>query len=222
MRQRTGLRPTRGLTLLEVVVALGVMVVMILGFASMTTVSVTATRSAKPTMLAQEAAWRLAERMQAVTVTTALSSYWTSCNKQVINGLTYAVDGGGLDEILNGSTLTGAPKGLLAYYKNGGVTPLEDKGGLMGMPLDGFKPLRVRLLNETQYKAVWGLANDADCDLNTDSSGLDNSDIVTTAGWPNSPAYKMYPVLIEVHWSEGTQSRKYQLKTIIANREQMD
>lgn len=208
-------RRARGMTMLEVIMALSVMVVLMMGFASMAGVSLTATRGAKPAMLAQEAAWRLAERMQAETVTMAITNYWSGATITTIGGVKYATSGGGLDDVLNG--VSGEP-GLLMYYKGGGVTG-DDTSGLMGAPADGNPPLRVRFLNESEYQTMWNLAT-SDADLNFDGS-LDTGD-PQVSGWPDVPAYRILPVLISIHWTEGTASRRYELKTVISGRESMN
>jgi type II secretory pathway pseudopilin PulG len=199
-------RAHAGLTLVEIVLSLGIMVILVAGFGAMASTSITTARQAKPALVAQAAAVRLAERMRSRAVNDATDWYWDNAaiTKSTVGGVIFATGGGGIQEILAG---TGGAEGLQQYYDQ----------RLMGTPVDGFPPLRLRFLNEAEYKALWGFANDSDVDLNFDTA-LSGGE-VSTAGWPAAPAYRMFPILIQVHWSEGQAARRHELKTILVSQD---
>jgi type II secretory pathway pseudopilin PulG len=194
------------LTLVEIVLSLGLLVIVIAAFGALATLSVNTTRQAKPDLIAQEAANRLAERMRSRALMDATDWYWDNAaiTKTTIGGVIYATGGGGIQEVLDG---TDGAEGLQQYYDQ----------RLTGKPVDGFPPLRLRFLNEAEYKALWGFTSNAMVDLDFDGT-LSTGEAATT-GWPAPPSYRMFPVLIEVHWSEGGDPRKHQLKTILMNQD---
>lgn len=200
---RPSTRLGAGLTLVEIILSLGLLVIVIAAFGALATMSVNTTRRAKPDLVAQEAAARLAERMRSRALLDATDWYWDNAaiTKSTIGGVIYATGGGGIQEVLDG---TDGAEGLQHYYDQ----------RLTALPLDGFPPLRVRFLNEQEYKTLWGFTSNAEVDLDFDGA-LGTGEAVTTG----SPSYRMFPVLIEVHWSEGGDPRKHQLKTILVNHD---
>lgn len=202
--RRAGTR--RGLTLVEVVVALALLALVVAGFASLTSSSLQQTSRSRPAMIAQQTAERVIEHMRADSKNAAFSAWWTSTTKTNIGGKNWAT----------GNFPDSTPGEFLAAWTNAAGTGLLDRK-VVSYPSDANAFLRVRFLNESEYAALWGLASPVDLDPPFD----DATDIDAGATDPTA-AYSMLPVLVEVRWRDEGGERRYQLKTVLMDAPQLD
>jgi len=192
-------RRLKGLTLAEVVIAVALLSVVIVGFGSMSTLSLRASREAGPHFIAQEAAVRVVERMRSSALDTAYQAWWVNATKVSLGGVEWAVGGT--------SEYDDPDEGVLA-----GLDDVISRG-VMGLPSDTPRVLRVRFLSEAEYQAVWGLANPED--LNFDGT-------IDAAATSPGADYRMYPVLVELRWSDQGTEKSYQLKAVLVNQPVLD
>lgn len=206
----------RGLTLVEIVFSVALLAIVLLAFGMLATTSVDATASARPNLIAQEAANRLVERMRTEpeivpaappggSVYEAYFLNYAAAHKPVINGAQYAAPS--LDDPTSYAAAT---------------TPYNDpfadlvqafRSGLLRRPTDApARPLRVRFLDEVQYAAMFQLPIGQD---------LDFDGVATTAGVNLN--YRLYPVFVEIRWREKSgPDRVYQVKTVLGAPAQLD
>lgn len=196
--ERPRRRDQRGLTLVEIVFAVGLLLVVAAGFGAMATISVSTTKDAQPYFLAQDTALRVAERMRSEGFVTALDSWWRDAGvtKVTLNGAQWAIGG------------------TAAYTEETTNLTQAAAQGRIRVPSDNSAMLRVRFVNENDYALLW----------NTTALDLDfDGDSGTDAGEDVNDQYSMLPVVIEVRWREAQgPDRVYQLKTVIPQRPSMD
>lgn len=186
-------RRGRALTMIEVLISVAVLLLLMAGFGAMASVSVRTTREARPALIAQETAIRVAERLRSDRKDDAFRVYWTEADRRTIGGVEYAVGGSpSWQELL-------AP--LLAAAKQ----------GLIKTPTDDAAMLRIRFLSEREYQQVWGLSTPADLDFDGQ-----------TGSEPPTAKFRMLPVLIEVRWRGPTQDHRHQLKTVLTTKPPLD
>lgn len=197
-----------GLTVVEVVVAGALLVVMVLGIAVVLTQSMRHTRESGISLVAQDAAARVTESLTSMNFAAAFNAFWVNAPKVTIAGKEWAAP-----DITVAADYTGTPWESC-------VLPLitEFNRGRMRRPLDGQpnRPLRVRFVNETEYRALWALGglNQAHADLNFDGT-LDS----TGSGQVN---YATRPYVVEVHWADEGGARRFQVRAVQVNQPGMD
>lgn len=191
-------RVTRGLTLVETTVSLAVLVVATLALAHATSAAMMSTRTSKPRLIAQQAAQRAVDelRSRARPLTTFYSTWWK-------------------DAALVGAGTAGVYHGLDGTGTYGEVLDPALQARIMARPATGHV-LRLRLLSEAAYQAVWGVADlDLDGDL---TSGIERDGSGSTEG----AGYRLYPIVVEVHWRDETGSQVHRLAAVVSDSPDLD
>jgi type II secretory pathway pseudopilin PulG len=178
----------RGLSLVEVVFAVGIIATVAVAVLGAISSSVTVTRQAKPVLIAEQAATRIIEELRSDSRPFAnfYTKYWggpTVAGAGVANNNTPGVYVG-LDGV--GSTYTDI------------LDPAVNRG-VIRPPADGGQYLRLRFLSEAAYNALWNLT----VDLDQNGSSVDGIARDGT-GSTRGPNYRLYAVRVEVHWQDAS------------------
>lgn len=190
----------RGLSLIEVVVALAIVSLAGLALAYSSSTSVAATRMAKPRLVAQQALQRTVEELRGASrpLATFYTTYWGSA------ALTDAGTAGAYLSLDTSQTYTDVLAPALAV-------------GDMGKSSVGGAVLRVRFLSEASYNQLWGTSVDLDFNGAT-NDGIARDGSGSTAG----PAYRMYPLVVEVHYRDEQGDQVLRLVTTIGDTPVLD
>ena len=161
--------------------------------------SLHATRDAKPALIAQEAGQRLIEELRNSDFSLIHQAFWNGATKKTFAGDDWAVT----------DTL-----GVMQAVKDDHLVPALDRG-VMGASSTGAAaangdPLRLRFLSEAEFHSLWGTTLDLDYPLDATVSATVKAD------------QKLYPVLVEVHYRDGTGDRVYQLGALIQEEAPLD
>lgn len=194
------LNADRGLTLVEVVFALAVLVVAALALGYASSSAVVSTRAAKPRLIAQQAAQRTVDELRA--------------SARPLSGF-YALWWGSAAIVSPGGP--GAHVGLDATQTYTQEIDPAERAGVLAAPLDGGAFLRLRFLSEANYNALWGTTVDLDLD-GTTNDGIQHDG----SGSADGAAYRMFPIVVEVHYRDQTGSHVYRLPAVISDLPDLD
>jgi hypothetical protein len=158
------------------------------------------TRDARPEFIAREAATRVVERMRSTPLKTVFESWWKSAETIDVDGVKYAVGGTPEFDDPNDGVLHGLDSAFEASIM---LRPSRFPDA----------PLRVHFLTEGEYSDLWGLLDPVD--LNFDGS-------IEPLGGEPAESYRLFPVVVEVHWRDPGGDNVYQLKAVVSNTMQLD
>jgi type II secretory pathway pseudopilin PulG len=199
-----------GLSIVEVAVSLAILSVGMLAIFGSLSSSIRAGREARPRFLAGQAAQRVVEGLRAdVGVLGAFyDEYWGSAT----------VSGGVLrndntPEVYLDLDLVGAEIGN-AYAE---VIDPALQGRVILPPSDGGAMLRLIFLSEDRYNTVWGTTLDLDFNGSV-VDGIEHDG----SGAVEGPDYKMYPVLVEIHWRDESGDQIFRQLTVITDDPDLD
>lgn len=200
-------RSTTGLTLVEIVVSLAVLVVATLGLAYAVSTSVVVTRTSKSRLIAQQAAQRAVDELRSTCrpvgaafggpLTTFYTTWWKGA-------------------ALTNPNTAGAYLGLDATGTYGEILDPALQVGIMARPASGAM-LRLRVLSEAAYNAIWGGAADLDVDGDT-TSGIERDGSGSTEG----ANYHQYPIVVEVHWVDELGPQTHRLAAVVTDHPDLD
>lgn len=185
---------TSGLTLVELVSSLTVLTLGTLALAYASSTSIVATRSAKPRFLAEQAAQRVIEEYRAAPFASFYTASWGAPAKltQAAVGSFPAYDYVSLDGSQTFADILAPAVGQ----------------GVLGAPATGSM-LRLRLLSERDYNV--GLTTSVDLDFD----GSTTSTVI--AG-----TYRLFPIVVEVHWREEAGAQTYRQFAVIQDMPELD
>lgn len=191
---------TRALSLVEVIVALAVLSLATLALASAAGSSVIVTRTSKARLIAQQAAQRTVEELRGSSqpLATFYTTYWGTA-------------------ALTDDDTPGAYLGLDTTSTFVEIIDPALQGKVMGRPSDGGAVIRVRFVSEADYNAAWGLSADLDFDGATDGT-LQHTSATATGG----PNYRLYPIVVEVHFRDEQGDQVIRLVTTIGSTSELD
>lgn len=201
----------RALTLIEIVMALGLLAVIMLAFGVLASSSVNASTDSRPNLIAQEAASRLVEIMRSGKIAADNPPAGNSIFEAYFDSYAYKVTLGGVQYAAPDLTVPASFAG--PYNDPFAALAVAYRNGTMRRPSDApNRPLRVRFLDENDYQAMWGLPALVDLDF---SGGATTG--VTTA-------YRAYPVYVEIRWGppSGGPDRVHQLKALLSPATALD
>lgn len=215
---------TRGLTLLEISFTVAVLAGGLLAVLSVVGSSLKATRLAKPRFLAQQAARSVADELRADAggMPAFYAKYWGDPAELPAGpfAVTPAPGPGAAGAVVRGNGTSGVFVDLDAVGTTfATIIDPALRARLIQRPGSGNGAvLRLRLLSEANYNALWA-ATPADLNFNgTTSDGIQRDGSGSTLG----AEYRIYPLLVEVHWRDEDGDRLHRLCTTISTEPAID
>jgi prepilin-type N-terminal cleavage/methylation domain-containing protein len=187
------------LTLIEIVVSMAILAVVLVGVGGSLMTSLHATRDAKPALIAQEAGQRLIEELRNSDFSVIHQSFWNGATQKTFSGDAWTVADtlGVMQAVLDDHLVPAMDRGVMGPSSTGAAASNGD-------------PLRLRFLTEAEFHQLWGTTLDLDYPADVTVS--------TTV----KVGQKLYPVVVEVHYRDGTGDRVYQVGALINEEAPLD
>ncbi len=199
-----------GLSIVEVAVSLAILSIAMLAIFGSLNSSIRAGREARPRFVAQQAAQGVIEGLRADSGSLGVfyDKYWGTTT--VAGAVRRDDDTAGVYLDLD---LVGAEIGD-TYAQV--IDPAVRSRAILP-PSNGGAMVRLIFLSEDRYNTIWGTTTDLDFNGSlTDGIEHDGSGAI------EGPEYKMYPIVVEIHWRDESGDQVFRQTTVITDDPDLD